>query len=136
MNDYDDVRNCCQGKKVCLKCWKLLIVAIEIIRITLEEDFDLHNFMYVFSGGRGVHIWVCDERARKLKDPIRRSLVDFLELVTGNDKADSMLSDNVLKPIDKFIGLIGYKKDILSDKKALKKHYIKHYIPYHVQRSL
>lgn len=43
--------------------------------------------MYVFSGGRGVHIWVCDERARKLKDPIRRSLVDYLELVTGNDKA-------------------------------------------------
>ena len=36
MNDYDDVRNCCSGKTVCVKCWKLLVVAIEIIRTTLE----------------------------------------------------------------------------------------------------
>jgi len=35
MNDYDDVRNCCEGKNVCLRCWKLLIVAIEIIKKTL-----------------------------------------------------------------------------------------------------
>lgn len=136
MNDYDDVRNCCQGKKVCKKCWKLLVVAIEILRVTLEEDYDLHNFMYVFSGGRGVHIWVCDERARKLKDPVRRALIDYLELVHGNDKADSMLSDNVLKPIEKFIGLFGNNKNLVYDRDALKKYYIQHYFPYHVQRSL
>ena len=48
--------------------------------------------MYVFSGGRGVHIWVCDPRARKMKDIVRKNVVDYLELVTGNDKTDSMLS--------------------------------------------
>jgi len=34
--------------------------------------------MFVFSGGRGVHIWVCDQRARALKDSVRKTIVDYL----------------------------------------------------------
>jgi DNA primase small subunit len=60
MNDYDDVRTCCKGKKVCEKCWRLLVIAVEVIERALAEDFDLHKLMFVFSGGRGLHIWVCD----------------------------------------------------------------------------
>ena len=100
MNDYDDVRTCCSGKKVCLKCWKMLIIATEILELTLTEDFDFHKIMYVFSGGRGLHIWVCDKRARELKDPVRRSMVDYLELVTGNDKAASLCADRVIDEIN------------------------------------
>lgn len=47
-----------------------------------------------------------------------------------------MLSGNVLQPVDKFIGFLGSKKDALYDKKVLKNHYIQHYMPYHVRRSL
>ena len=54
--------------------------------------------MYVFSGGRGIHIWVCDERARKMSDTVRKATIDYLELVTGNDKAASLLADNIIKP--------------------------------------
>ena len=34
--------------------------------------------MFVFSGGRGLHIWVCDKRAMELKDSVRKALVDYL----------------------------------------------------------
>lgn len=47
-----------------------------------------------------------------------------------------MLSDNVLRPIEKFIGLFGNNKNLVYDREALKRHYIQQYFPYHVQRSL
>jgi DNA primase small subunit len=52
--------------------------------------------MYVFSGGRGMHIWVCDENARKMIDSLRKSIVDYLEVVTGNDKASTLLAENTI----------------------------------------
>lgn len=36
MNDYDDVRTCCSGKRVCVRCWKLLITAVEVIENALS----------------------------------------------------------------------------------------------------
>lgn len=98
MDDYDDVRTCCQGKKTCVKCWKLLIVAIEVLKVSLREDFGFDNFLFVFSGGRGIHIWICDEKARTMGDSLRKAIVDYLEVVTGNDKAASLLAENVIKP--------------------------------------
>ena len=55
--------------------------------------------MYVFSGGRGLHVWVCDPRARKLADNVRKSLVDYLQVVTGNDKAASLLAVNTISQL-------------------------------------
>ena len=66
----------------------------------MAEDFGFTKLMYVFSGGRGLHIWVCDKRARELKDSVRKAIVDYLELVTGNEKAASLLSDFVLMKVE------------------------------------
>lgn len=60
------------------------MIAVEVLKAALIEDFGFEKIMYVFSGGRGLHIWVCDERARKLKDNIRKAMIDYLRLVTGN----------------------------------------------------
>lgn len=78
MNDYDDVRTCCTGKTVCTNCWKMIILAQKIITTTLTEDFGFTQYLNVFSGGRGLHIWVCDERARMMSDQVRKSIVDYL----------------------------------------------------------
>ncbi|OLY84296.1 DNA primase small subunit [Smittium mucronatum] len=39
--------------------------------------------MYVYSGRRGVHIWVCDERARSLTDIGRKAIVGYMSVVKG-----------------------------------------------------
>lgn len=101
MNDYDDVRTCCEGKRTCKRCWKFMLVAKDVISKTLLEDFGFCKLMYVFSGGRGMHIWVCDEEARKMTDSLRKTIVDYIEVVTGNDKASTLLADNTLTSIQK-----------------------------------
>lgn len=48
LTDYDEVRTCCQEAKVCAKCWKLMVIACEIIDKSLKGTF-LVTFLLNFS---------------------------------------------------------------------------------------
>jgi len=91
MDDYDEIRTCCTGAKLCPKCWTYMKAAIEILRRSLTEDFGFQHILFVYSGRRGLHCWVCDTVARKLSNEQRAAVAEYLNMVTagsGRCRAD------------------------------------------------
>jgi DNA primase small subunit len=90
MSDYDPVRSCCKGKRVCRNCWPWMSTAVHILRYFVSECFGFQHMLPVFSGRRGIHLWVCDEAARKLTDDERHAVVGYMTVVTGEFKLTVM----------------------------------------------
>jgi DNA primase small subunit len=97
MTDYDDIRTCCTGASICHRCWAFITMAIKVVDVALREDFGFAHIMWVYSGRRGAHAWVCDNRARLMDDQKRRAIAGYLELLKGGDHGGKKV--NVRRPL-------------------------------------
>ena len=127
MTDYDDIRTCCQEAKLCNKCWKYMIVAYKILDQILKEDFGFENILYAFSGRRGIHAWLCDERARKLKDDGRIAIANYIKYKISNIKMEinqglkdpvHPLYERAIKIIDEYFNDVLNEQNLLNDEKG------------------
>ena len=98
MNDYDDVRSCCTSANVCEKCWEYLKIAMVILTDILVEDFDFENVLWVFSGRRGLHAWICDEGARDMTNEMRSAVVGYCNIGVGNEMSGRTNLSHPLHP--------------------------------------
>ncbi|KAL0467968.1 DNA primase small subunit [Neurospora intermedia] len=97
LTDYDDIRTCCDKANICQKCWQFITMAIKVVDTALREDFGFKHIMWVYSGRRGAHAWVCDKSARALDDQKRRAIAGYLEVIRGG--AQSGKKVNLRRPL-------------------------------------
>ncbi|PHH81816.1 hypothetical protein CDD82_7801 [Ophiocordyceps australis] len=97
LTDYDDVRTCCDKANICTKCWAFMTMAIRVVDVALRDDFGFRHILWVYSGRRGAHAWVCDKRVRSLDDQRRRAIAGYLDVVRGG--AQNSKKVNVRRPL-------------------------------------
>ncbi|KAI9840914.1 MAG: hypothetical protein M1837_001241 [Sclerophora amabilis] len=110
LTDYDEIRTCCSKANICHKCWAFITMAIKVVDLALKEDFGFKHIMWVYSGRRGAHAWICDKRARDMDDYKRKAIAGYLELIKGG--AQSGKKVNVRRPLHPHLSR---SLDILKD---------------------
>ncbi|KAH8687456.1 DNA primase small subunit [Tricladium varicosporioides] len=119
LTDYDDIRTCCDKANICNKCWQFITMAIKVIDVALREDFGFKHIMWVYSGRRGAHAWVCDKKARNMDDQKRRAIAGYLEVIKGGAQGGKKV--NVKRPLHPHVARsleilrTHFQSDILKD---------------------
>lgn len=96
-DDYNDVKVCCGNKRaqeiqnVCDACWCFLACAVHGLNWFLKTYLGFKHVLWVFSGRRGVHAWVVDQRCTDMTNNDRKCITDRLELLKQHNEKDGKM---------------------------------------------
>jgi DNA primase small subunit len=83
MTDYDSVRRCCSEANICSRCWVFIAAAVKVLDRSMRDQFGYEHLLWVYSGRRGIHLWVSDQEAMELNDDERKAIANYLTVVGG-----------------------------------------------------
>lgn len=83
MTDYDSVRTCCSGADICRRCWSFIAAAVHVLDAAVRDQFGFSHLLWVYSGRRGIHLWISDKEALDLTDDQRKAIVGWLTVIQG-----------------------------------------------------
>lgn len=81
MDEYDENRSCCKGKKICSRCWGFISMAVKVLDRVFRDDFGFKHILWVYSGRRGIHCWISDAEALAMNDDQRRAIVNYIDIL-------------------------------------------------------
>ncbi|KAF8629140.1 hypothetical protein AX17_005726 [Amanita inopinata Kibby_2008] len=81
MTDYDPVRTCCSAADICKRCWGFIAAAVRVLDSGLRDQFGYEKLLWVYSGRRGIHLWISDKEAVDLTDDQRKAVVEWMTVV-------------------------------------------------------
>lgn len=81
------VCKCGKNKKVCSTCWKLIFEPSRVVlEFILKKFFGFQKVFFVFSGRKGYHAWVCDDRVWEWNEQQRRVVIERIQNEDINDE--------------------------------------------------
>ena len=60
------------------------------MEVNLRKDFGFNLLLWVFSGRRGIHCWVCDESARTMNNEMRTAVTEYNNMGVGNENSGKL----------------------------------------------
>ncbi|KAJ7874730.1 hypothetical protein B0H14DRAFT_3437533 [Mycena olivaceomarginata] len=85
MTDYDPVRTCCSDADICKRCWSFISAAVRVLDTAVRDQFGYTHLLWVYSGRRGIHLWISDKEAMALTDDQRKAIVSWLTVVPKDE---------------------------------------------------
>lgn len=128
MTDYDAVRTCCQDANICGRCWVFISAAVKVLDSAIRDQFGYTHLLWVYSGRRGIHLWISDKEAMELTDEERKAAVNYLTVVVGGKEMRKKVNVRQgSKPLPPSIGYVFrsfylHSKLTFSSRAALHEH--------------
>ncbi|KAE9408572.1 prim-pol domain-containing protein [Gymnopus androsaceus JB14] len=95
MTDYDPIRTCCSDADICKRCWAFISIAVDVLDKAIRDQFGYNQLLWVYSGRRGIHLWISDKEAFELTDNQRKAMVEYLTVIKNGKEPGKRVNSRV-----------------------------------------